>query len=81
MNSEPILGFLEEMTGIKGLISDPTYNGGGCTKLPPAVIGRACDFRILEPWRLQRAMNLLIYLNRIGSRNGRSLGCGTLKSK
>ncbi len=52
------------MTGIKGLISDPTYNGGGLHEIATGGnLGVHVDFRILDALRLQRRMNLLIYLN------------------
>jgi hypothetical protein len=35
LNSAPVIQFLEELTGIKGLIPDPYYEGGGSTKSCP----------------------------------------------
>lgn len=34
MNSLPFIDFLESLTGIKGLIPDPSFAGGGLHKIP-----------------------------------------------
>ncbi len=64
MNSKPILQFLEQMTGIEGLIPDPYYSGGGYHETTRGgKLGIHADFRVNEQLHLQRRLNLLIYLN------------------
>jgi hypothetical protein len=41
MNSAPVLQFLEQLTGIEGLIPDPYYGGAGPHQILPGEIGRA----------------------------------------
>jgi hypothetical protein len=63
-NSAPILGFLEGMTGIKGLISDPYFAGGGFHEISPGgMLGVHADFRLQTQLNLSRRLNMLIYLN------------------
>jgi hypothetical protein len=64
LNSEAFIAFLESMTGIKGLIPDPYYEGGGLheTKAGGHLSVHA-DFNIHGRMRLERRLNLLIYLN------------------
>jgi hypothetical protein len=65
MNSEPVLQFLEGVTGIKGLISDPYYYGGGFHETKRGgLLGVHADFRVQEDLFLQRRLNLIIYLNK-----------------
>jgi len=64
LNSEAFLGFLEELTGIKGLISDPYYDGGGLHETKRGGhLGIHADFNINDRLKLERRLNLLIYLN------------------
>lgn len=65
LNSANFLGFLEEMTGIKGLLPDPYFVGGGFheTKRGGKLDVHA-DFNIHGPLKLERRLNLLIYLNK-----------------
>lgn len=64
LNSAPVLNFLETLTGIPGLISDPHYNGGGLHQIERGgKLGVHADFNKLESLRLDRRLNLLIYLN------------------
>lgn len=64
LNSRPVLQFLEELTGIQGLLPDPFFYGGGLHEL-----GRGghldihVDFNRLPELNLDRRLNLLIYLN------------------
>jgi hypothetical protein len=64
LNSAAFLQFLENMTGIKGLISDPFFSGGGLHET-----GRGghlsihADFSIHERLHLRRRLNLILYLN------------------
>jgi len=64
-NSEPFLSFLESLTGIKGLISDPSFLGGGLHEIEKGgKLGIHADFRIHTGLHLQRRINVLIYLNK-----------------
>jgi len=64
LNDKPFLSFLEELTGIKDLIADDTYEGGG-----PHTIGRGgflsmhVDFNLHPRNKLERRLNVLVYLN------------------
>lgn len=65
LNSRPFVQFLENMTGIKGLISDPYFAGGGVH-----VVGNGghldihADFNHNAILNLERRLNVLIYLNK-----------------
>jgi 2OG-Fe(II) oxygenase superfamily len=64
MNSQPMLEFLEGLTGIDGLLPDPYFAGGGFHEISRGgKLGVHADFRIHERLNLQRRINLLIYLN------------------
>jgi Rps23 Pro-64 3,4-dihydroxylase Tpa1-like proline 4-hydroxylase len=64
LNSRAFLGFLEELTGIDGLISDPYFEGGGLHETKPGGhLGVHADFNVHEQLKLERRLNLLIYLN------------------
>jgi hypothetical protein len=64
MNSQPMLQFLEGLTGIDSLIPDPYFVGGGFHETTRGgKLGVHADFRIHDGLHLQRRMNLLIYLN------------------
>lgn len=64
LNSQAFLTFLSAMTGIKGLISDPYYLGGGLHETKRGGhLGVHADFNIHNKMKLQRRLNLLIYLN------------------
>ena len=64
LNSEAFLGFLEEMTGIEGLISDPYFEGGGLHETKRGGhLGVHADFNIHGRLKVERRINLLIYLN------------------
>ena len=63
-NSRPFLMFLEEMTGIKGLIPDPYFIGAGIHKtLNGGYLNIHADFNVHKPMSLERRLNMLIYLN------------------
>lgn len=65
LNSEPFLDFVESVTGISGLISDPFFEGGGFHEIGTGgKLGIHADFRIQRRLALQRRVNVLIYLNR-----------------
>lgn len=64
LNSPAILKFLEAMTGIKYLISDPYFTGGGLHEtLPGGHLGVHADFNVHRLLNCERRLNLLIYLN------------------
>ena len=64
LNSEAFLGFLEELTGIRGLIADPYFLGGGLHEtLPGGHLGVHADFNLHERMNVQRRLNLIVYLN------------------
>lgn len=64
LNSQAFLGFLEEMTGIKGLISDPYFEGGGLHETKRGGhLGVHADFNIHSRLKVERKLNLLVYLN------------------
>lgn len=64
LNSPAVLRFLQAMTGIKGLIADPYYVGGGLHETKSGGhLGVHADFNLHKPLRLERRLNLLVYLN------------------
>ena len=64
LNGEPFLAFLKEMTGIDGLISDPYYVGGGLHEtLSGGHLSVHADFNMHGQMKVERRLNLLIYLN------------------
>jgi hypothetical protein len=64
MVSEPMLHFLEGLTGIKKLIADPYFLGGGLHETRSGGhLGVHADFNIHHQLNLLRRINLLIYLN------------------
>jgi len=64
LNGEPFLGFLSAMTGIEGLISDPYYSGGGLHEtLAGGHLSIHADFNMHVEMKVERRLNLLIYLN------------------
>jgi hypothetical protein len=64
LNSYPVISFLEGLSGIEGLLSDPHFEGGGFHEITTGgKLGIHADFRIHEKLHLQRRLNLLIYLN------------------
>ena len=63
-NSRPFLLFLEEMTGIKNLIPDPYFLGAGIHKtLNGGYLNIHADFNMHTHMRVERRLNILIYLN------------------
>lgn len=65
MNSAPILKFLQELTGIEGLIPDPYYGGAGPHQiLPGGFLKIHADFNWHPLLKLDRRLNLLTYLNK-----------------
>ncbi len=65
MNSQPFVTFLENMTGVKGLIPDPCFLGGGFHETRQGGhLSVHADFNLHPKLRLERRLNLLIYLNK-----------------
>jgi hypothetical protein len=65
MNSWEMLHFLERLTGIDGLIPDPYFGGGGIHQIEPGGFLKVhADFNWHPKLRLDRRLNMLIYLNR-----------------
>ena len=64
-NSSVFLEFLESLTGIEGLIPDPYYEGGGLHQIVPGGFLKVhADFNWHKELRLDRRLNVIIYLNR-----------------
>ena len=65
LNGQEILAFLEQLTGIEGLVPDPYLAGGGLHQLRDGgFLGVHADFNYQNHIRLDRRINLLVYLNR-----------------
>jgi Rps23 Pro-64 3,4-dihydroxylase Tpa1-like proline 4-hydroxylase len=65
LNSRPMLEFLEVITGIKGVITDPYFVGGGLHQIKRGgKLGVHADFNHHTKFKLDRRINLLIYLNK-----------------
>lgn len=64
LNKPVFLKFLQQLTGIEGLIPDPYYRGGGMHQiLPGGFLKIHTDFNRHEIMRVNRRLNVLIYLN------------------
>lgn len=66
LNSQPILEFLQELTGIKEtLLPDPYLMGGGYHEIKPGGLLKVhADFNKHGDTKLDRRINLLVYLNK-----------------
>lgn len=66
LNSQPFLEFLQELTGIKEkLIPDPYFEGGGYHEIKPGgVLKVHTDFATNGLTKLDRRLNILVYLNK-----------------
>lgn len=65
LNSRPFVLFLEEMTGIPGLIPDPYFAGGGIHVVANGGhLDIHADFNHHDKLNLERRLNVLIYLNK-----------------
>lgn len=63
-NSRPFLLFLEEMTGITGLIPDPYFIGAGIHRVNNGGhLDIHADFNLHKQMSVERRLNVLIYLN------------------
>lgn len=64
MNGFEMLLWLEALTGIEGLIPDPYFGGGGLHQIEPGGFLKVhADFNVHPKLRLDRRLNMLIYLN------------------
>lgn len=65
LNSSQFLGFLENLTGIKQLISDPHYAGAGLHESARGGhLSIHADFNVHPTLPLRRRLNLILFLNR-----------------
>src|SRR5271154_5398375 len=64
-NSIPFVGFIENLTGIKGLIPDPYFAGAGFHQVNEGGhLDIHTDFNFHNAMGLERRINVLIYLNK-----------------
>jgi Rps23 Pro-64 3,4-dihydroxylase Tpa1-like proline 4-hydroxylase len=65
LNSSTFVNFLEKLTGIDGIIPDPHFVGGGLHQIERGgYLKIHADFNRHKRMRLDRRLNLLIYLNK-----------------
>jgi len=65
LNTPVFLRFLEELTGINGLIPDPYYRGGGIHQIEKGgKLDIHIDFNKYTKLNLYRRVNVLLYLNK-----------------
>ena len=65
LNSRPFIRIIENISGIKGLIPDPYFLGGGFHETRQGGhLDMHADFNHHKPLGLERRINVLIYLNR-----------------
>lgn len=64
MNAPQFLNFLEQLTGIEGLVPDPYYRGGGIHQsVNGGKLDIHIDFNLHPKLKLERRLNAIIYLN------------------
>lgn len=64
LNGPAFLAFLEELTGITGLVADPDHLGGGLHETRTGGhLSIHADFNLHPTMKLERRLNLLLYLN------------------
>jgi Rps23 Pro-64 3,4-dihydroxylase Tpa1-like proline 4-hydroxylase len=65
LNSSTFISFLEKLTGIDGIIPDPHFMGGGLHQIVRGgYLKLHVDFNKHTKMKLDRRLNLLIYLNK-----------------
>jgi len=65
LNGQEVIAFLEKLTGIEGLVADPTLAGGGVQALKEGgFLNIHADFNYQQRLRLDRRINLILYLNK-----------------
>jgi 2OG-Fe(II) oxygenase superfamily len=64
-NAAPFIKFVQNVTGISGLLPDPYFNGGGFheTKTGGHISVHA-DFNLNKSMRVRRRINVIVYLNK-----------------
>ncbi len=64
-NSRPFIRFVENLTGIQGLIPDPYFKGGGFHEIRQGGhLSVHADFNHHRDMDLERRVNVLVYLNK-----------------
>lgn len=64
LNAPGFIRFLETLSGIKGLVPDPHLHGGGLHMTKPGGhLGLHIDYNYHLEWKLDRRLNVLLYLN------------------
>ena len=65
LNSSIFVNFLEKLTGIKGIIPDPHFVGGGLHQIEKGGFLKIhVDFNKHKQMQVDRRLNLLLYLNK-----------------
>lgn len=65
LNSITFLEFLSKVTGIRNLIPDPSFEGGGLHQIVPGgKLAIHADFNRHRLYGLDRRLNMLVYLNK-----------------
>ena len=65
LNSSTFITFLERLTSVDGLVPDPHFMGGGLHQIEPGgFLKMHVDFNRYDRLRLDRRLNLLLYLNK-----------------
>jgi Rps23 Pro-64 3,4-dihydroxylase Tpa1-like proline 4-hydroxylase len=65
LNSSIFINFLETLTGIDGIVPDPHFEGGGLHQIERGgYLKMHVDFNRHTKMRLDRRLNLLLYLNK-----------------
>jgi len=65
LNSGMFISYIENLTGIAGLLADPSYFGGGVHWIDNGgFLEVHADFNHLKKYNLERRLNLLLYLNK-----------------
>ena len=64
MKSSSFILFLEELTGIKGILPDPHYRGSGLhITAPGGYLEVHANFNWYKTYKLDRRVNAFVYLN------------------
>ena len=64
-NSSTFITFLEQLTGIDGLVADPHFRGAGMAYIARGgKLGIHADFNVNKRLKLDRRLNVLLYLNK-----------------
>jgi hypothetical protein len=65
VNGFEMLLWLEELTGVDGLIPDPYFGGGGLHQIEPGGFLKIhADFNVHPKLKIDRRLNMLTYLNK-----------------